>query len=347
MSMAISQSASEKMAEQLVVPLQNCLLGLQPPHSSLATTPDQSPNLSFSFDSPQEEQEPITPPGSPQFEKFPETQLSSDKTILFNVGNYQVFSRLGLGAFSEVYLGKLPNSSEYVALKLIPRDSYSQETFEREVNILRQLHHPNIVQFKDSLITEQYYVIVQEYIPDGEFLKLVASHQKEFTVLDIIALFRQCVDAVKYLHEKGFAHRDIKLENFLLDKRYTQVPIVKLCDFGFAMSCENVTTIEVDKVGSDEYLAPELIVHSDRGYDIRSCDIWALGIILYTLLVGYLPFSYDSPQTRTRMFHRIASGDLKFNQSYNPLLQQTVRGLLKTNPRQRSSLDDVLSNLFI
>lgn len=151
------------------------------------------------------------------------------------------------------------------------------------------------------------------------------------------------------MHEQGFAHRDIKLENFLVDRRNLTygVPTIKLCDFGFATRCE-LTTRDVDKCGSDEYIAPEHIVLSERGHDLRSGDIWSLGIILYALLVGHLPFTYDTPQTRLRMFQRIATGDIKFPEQDTPgarLLSQDLKrmvlGLLKQNPRQRTPLTSI------
>jgi len=152
------------------------------------------------------------------------------------------------------------------------------------------------------------------------------------------------------MHGKGFAHRDIKLENFLVDttKLINGIPTIKLCDFGFAISCSPTTPQKFRRCGSDEYIAPELIVSSEKPHSPQSSDIWSLGIILYALLVGQLPFTYDTPQNRVKMFHRIARGEINFPPPNTPGakllsedLQGMVLGLLKANPRHRTPITNI------
>lgn len=279
--------------------------------------------------------------------------VSIPDNVLFQVQNYQVLVKLGSGAFAEVYLSRSIITGKLVALKMIPTTSVLQSNFDHEVEIMRQFDHPNIVRLLDAFSTSDHHVLVQEYVPNGELLYLVTKHQKELSEEAILQLFRQCVEAIAYMHEKGFAHCDIKLENFLVDaKLLNGVPTIKLCDFGLAISCSPSSLSTYRKCGSDEYIAPELIVSSDRVYDPRSSDIWSLGIILYALLVGQLPFTYDTPQTRLKMFHRIARGEINFPASHTPgakLLSEDLKGmvlgLLKANPRHRTPISAIFPNL--
>ncbi|KAJ9076298.1 hypothetical protein DSO57_1027625 [Entomophthora muscae] len=314
------------------------------PSHSLPATPIMSPELTYAPDLPEERE--ITTPtsASPKATLFPFPILTFGPP-LFEVNGYQAVKQLGTGAFSEVYLAFSPHP---VALKMIPKTKLTLEMFEHEVEVMNLLKHPNIVELLDHFITEDHYVLVQEYVPDGELFSLAAD-RTQLSSDTILQLFRQCTEAIAYMHEQGFAHRDIKLENFLVDRSTLTygVPTIKLCDFGFATRCE-LTTRDVDKCGSDEYIAPEHIVLSERGHDLRSGDIWSLGIILYALLVGHLPFTYDTPQTRLRMFQRIATGDIKFPDQDTPgarLLSQDLKrmvlGLLKQNPRQRTPLTSI------
>ncbi|WFD00565.1 tRNA (cytidine(32)/guanosine(34)-2'-O)-methyltransferase [Malassezia yamatoensis] len=237
------------------------------------------------------------------------------------VGPYRVLSRLGTGAFSKVLLAEpLDRSSPLqgrVALKMIACkpwevDKRMRVSWIREAQVLRHISHPNIVRFVDSFRTPNHYTLVLDAIDGGELFDLLAHHQSSIAQREWLVrrIFGELASAVSWMHQHNLVHRDIKLENIMLtrtlfasqSKTLTPsmlgpIPLVRLTDFGLARFIQPDQLLQT-RCGSEEYAAPELII--GKKYDGKKTDTWALGVVLFALLTGGLPFLQDHSQPANR-----------------------------------------------
>ncbi|KAI8642694.1 kinase-like domain-containing protein [Parasitella parasitica] len=270
-----------------------------------------------------------------------------------NIGGFHIVKLLGVGAFSRVYLAS-SSQGKLVAIKTIQKgklldDPRVRSSIEREVGILNFIDHLNIVRLEATMETEQMMCIVLEYVEGGELFDFVQKmhHQLNLTntsvdEVQVKTLFLQLLNAVKYLHEHNIVHRDLKLENILIHKQSDQ-EILKITDFGLARVVDPESPLLVTRCGSEEYAAPEIVQQQD--YDGRKTDIWALGIILYSLLVGYLPFRYDRRKGErvSQLFYRIVRAEVKWPQDciISTEAKLVVQAILERDPAKRISLNDI------
>ncbi|CAG8532433.1 3011_t:CDS:10 [Ambispora leptoticha] len=212
-----------------------------------------------------------------------------------SIGNYILGEDLGQGAFGKVKLATHILTGQNVAIKIIPKIHAEQLT--GEIHHHRYLHHPNIISLLEVIPTETQIYMVLEYCKGGELFDLLNDNKGGFNEKLVRKMFSQLCKAVKYCHDRRIVHRDLKLENVLLDSNNN----VKLGDFGFARDCEINQLLE-SGCGSPGYTAPE-------------ADIWSLGVILYTLLCGELPFDYDDEEEEQVMINKILSGTYEVPES--------------------------------
>ncbi|WFD35343.1 tRNA (cytidine(32)/guanosine(34)-2'-O)-methyltransferase [Malassezia cuniculi] len=247
------------------------------------------------------------------------------------IGPYHITAKLGTGAFSKVVLAERIEGKpdiicgkphRKVALKMIACEPWKSNermrvSWVREVEVLKHVNHPSIVNFITSFRTPVHYTLVLEALDGGELFDVLAQHhgliaQREWLVRRI---FGELVSVVGWMHCNNLVHRDLKLENIMLTRPLFyqgapplrpsdlgSVPIVKITDFGLARFIENDTKLET-RCGSEEYVAPELII--GKNYDGRRTDVWALGVVLYALLTGVLPF-IEPPNEGTCMTSQIS-----------------------------------------
>lgn len=267
-------------------------------------------------------------------------------------GEYILIKTLGQGEFGKVKLGtSSKGNSSNVAIKLIKRNSIPQgsekETkIHREITALKKLRHPNIVRLVEVLQNDKYIGIVLEYAPGGELFDYITKHSR---VKEVMAckLFAQLISAIDYMHAKGLVHRDLKLENLLLDQHKN----ILVSDFGFVNSFNNnPNDLMKTSCGSPCYAAPELVVSSNP-YEGRKADVWSLGVILYSMLAGYLPFD-DDPQNPggtnlARLYHYITNTPLKFPEYIQPTPRDLLRKILVPNPKRRLNLQQVKSHSWL
>lgn len=268
-------------------------------------------------------------------------------------GDYILGSTLGEGEFGKVKLGWKKNGSQVnqAAIKLIRKDTVppkSQREIKvfREINALKILHHPNIVKLEQVIQNDKYIGIVLEYASGGELFDYILDNRslKEHVAA---RLFSQLVSGVYYLHSKGIVHRDLKLENLLLDKNKNII----ITDFGFANSFRNKgNQLMSTSCGSPCYAAPELVV-SDSKYDGRKVDVWSCGVILYAMLAGYLPWDDDSENPNsdniTRLYKYITSTPLTFPEYMPATPRDVLRRVLVADPEKRLSLAAVRSHQWL
>ncbi|KAG0171156.1 hypothetical protein DFQ30_001378 [Apophysomyces sp. BC1015] len=275
------------------------------------------------------------------------------------IWKFQIQKLLGVGAFSKVYLADDIESGKQYAIKMISKERMVNDlrvktSIEREVEILKYIDHPSIIRLEATMETDQYLCIVLEYVEGGELFDYVQKmhytaqdplHTR--TEQDVKELFFQIVQVVKWMHEHNIVHRDIKLENILLQEDAYGNLRVKLTDFGLARVVDPTAPQLTTRCGSEEYAAPEIV--QSRAYDGRQTDTWSLGVVLYALLVGYLPFTYNPSRGEkiSHMFHRIVCADIKWpfpkdtSILVNDNAKRVVERMLVRQPEKRIGLHDV------
>ncbi|WEJ95980.1 hypothetical protein PSN45_003514 [Yamadazyma tenuis] len=269
-------------------------------------------------------------------------------------GNYILGSTLGEGEFGKVKLGwrkdgKLPNQ---VAIKLIKRETLSKDTeseikTHREINSLKLLSHPNIVNLVEVMKSGKYIGIVLEYASGGELFDYILNHKYLKEPL-AKKFFAQLVSGVDYMHSKGLIHRDLKLENLLLDKNKNII----ISDFGFVNSYNLSSNNDLMKTscGSPCYAAPELVL-TPNPYNGKKVDIWSLGVILYAMLAGYLPFD-DDPSNEDgsdiiRLYHYICKTPLTFPEYITPLPRDLLRKIIVADPKKRININEIRNHTWL
>uniref|UniRef100_U3JNE3 non-specific serine/threonine protein kinase n=1 Tax=Ficedula albicollis TaxID=59894 RepID=U3JNE3_FICAL len=252
--------------------------------------------------------------------------------------NYHVLEMIGEGSFGRVYKGRRKHSAQVVALKFIPKVGRSEKelkNLQREIEIVRDLHHPNIIQMLDSFETAKEVVVVTDYA-EGELFQILEDDGSlpEDQVQTIAA---QLISALYYLHSHRILHRDMKPQNILLGKD----GVVKLCDFGFARAMSIHTMVLTSIKGTPLYMSPELV--EERPYD-HTADLWSVGCILYELFVGTPPFYTNSI---FQLVSLIIKDPVKWPVNMSPVFKSFLQGLLMKDPHQRLSWPELLSHPFI
>lgn len=193
---------------------------------------------------------------------------------------------LGKGAFGKVNLGLHRLTRKLVAIKSTNRDDIREEStkkkMQNEIDILKSLRHPSHIKLLETFSTDKHYLIVMELCPGGDLLNYVRKRRKlKEDAAKLI--FRQIMQGISYLHANGIVHRDIKLDNILLDGKGN----VKIGDFGVS---KKITQNELlfEQCGTPAYIAPEIV--RELGYKGYPVDIWSAGICLYAILYGNVPF---------------------------------------------------------
>ncbi|KAH8726336.1 kinase-like domain-containing protein [Phaeosphaeriaceae sp. PMI808] len=256
-------------------------------------------------------------------------------TDLKTVGNYTLGKLIGKGSFGKVYLAshKLSNGSR-VVLKSAKKDDAN---LAREIHHHRQFIHPHIARLYEVIVTEQLVWLVLEYCPGDELYNYLLQHGA-LEPSKVQRIFTQLVGAVSYVHNKSCVHRDLKLENILLDKHGD----VKLVDFGFTREYEGKSNYLQTWCGTVCYSAPEML--KGEKYAGEKVDIWSLGIILFALLVGELPFDEDD-ETVTKM--KILKEEPKYPENFPLLAKELCQALLSKRPILRPTLADILQNPWL
>ncbi|KAL0581434.1 hypothetical protein V5O48_000588 [Marasmius crinis-equi] len=256
-------------------------------------------------------------------------ELSSSKLRV--IGNYTLGRVIGEGAYGTVRLGTHRLTSTRVAIKQIPKEMSASLT--REIHHHRQLHHPHITQMYEVIATEKHIWIVTELCSGGELFDYLAEKGR-LTEDETRFLFGQLCLAVAYLHEKGIVHRDLKLENVLLDERCR----VKLGDFGFTREYERGALMETF-CGTTGYAAPEML--QCQRYLGPEVDIWSLGVILYCLLTGMLPFDDDDEAV---MREKVILAEFEDPEWLSDDARDLIKRILVKEPSKRLSIAQILSH---
>ncbi|KAL8485081.1 hypothetical protein ACS0TY_027396 [Phlomoides rotata] len=282
---------------------------------------------------------PETPPAPPAVTQIKRTTSSAGGSGSIILEKYQLGRLLGRGSFAKVYLGRLlDNNGAEVAVKVIDKaatlDAAMEPLILREVAAMRRLHdHPNILKLHEVMASKSKIYLVMELAQGGElFAKL--NRCRRFSESTARKYFQQVVSALRFCHQNGVFHRDIKPQNLLLD----QNGLLKITDFGLsALSDQKRDGLIYTACGTPAYTAPEVVYR--KGYDGEKADAWSCGVLLYAFLVGSLPFDDCNLSNMYRAMHRRA---FEFPDWVSKPAKIVIYRLMDPNPNTRLSLDDLV-----
>jgi serine/threonine protein kinase len=262
------------------------------------------------------------------------------------VGKYDLYGTLGEGAFGKVKYAVNTETNEAVAIKILDKDKIQSRNMgaqiKKEISIMKMINHHHVVAVKDVFATSAKIFIVLEFVGGGELFDKIANEGK-LPEDKARFYFRQLVEGLEHCHSNGICHRDLKPENLLLDTDGN----LKISDFGF--STLNIGDADGDggqraellhtTCGTPNYVAPEVL--GKDGYDGKKADVWSIGVILYVLLAGYLPFDEN---TMAALFSKIKSADYEFPDWFSPEARDLISTILVPDPHKRPRISELKSH---
>lgn len=279
---------------------------------------------------------------------IPSNFLISTKEIIARfphnkrVGHYLLGRKLGEGSFAKVKEGLHTLTGQKVAIKVIDKkkakeDAYVSKNMRREGKLLQMIIHPNIIQLYELMETENSYYLVTELCEGGDLMDYICA-RKYLSEVCTRKFIRQIISAVDYLHRIGILHRDLKIENLLLDKNLN----IKLIDFGLS----NYTKSElcITQCGSPAYAAPELLAHKKYGSKV---DVWSIGVNMYAMLTGNLPFTVE-PFNIKSLYNKMMKNEMNaIPEHLSKSGEELLRKLLNPDPTKRISLKEAMEHSWL
>ncbi|XP_067370895.1 calcium/calmodulin-dependent protein kinase type II delta chain isoform X17 [Channa argus] len=259
---------------------------------------------------------------------------------------YQLYEELGKGAFSVVRRCIKKSTGQEYAAKIINTKKLSardHQKLEREARICRLLKHPNIVRLHDSISEEGFHYLVFDLVTGGELFEDIVAREY-YSEADASHCINQILESVSHIHQHDIVHRDLKPENLLLASKMKGAA-VKLADFGLAIEVQGEQQAWFGFAGTPGYLSPEVLRKDPYG---KPVDIWACGVILYILLVGYPPF-WDEDQHK--LYQQIKAGAYDFPSpewdTVTPEAKNLINQMLTINPAKRITADQALKHPWV
>ena len=249
------------------------------------------------------------------------------------IGDFKIGRKIGQGTFSKVCQGVHIPTGEKVAIKILPKNQIKEKSdkirIEKEISLQKKLHHQNIIQQYSILDTESSIYIITEYCSGGELFDYIVS-KRRLQEIEACRIFQQLINGLEYLHKQKICHRDLKPENLLFDSKHN----LKIADFG--LSNDYLYGKLSTPCGSPCYAAPEMV--TGKKYYGDTVDIWSSGIVLYSMVCGYLPFEDDSQSV---LFHKIAKGLFIMPSFLSNSCKDLIKNILVTNPKKRYGFEDI------
>ncbi|XP_043912573.1 calcium/calmodulin-dependent protein kinase type II subunit gamma isoform X11 [Protopterus annectens] len=259
---------------------------------------------------------------------------------------YQLYEELGKGAFSVVRRCVKKSTGQEYAAKIINTKKLSardHQKLEREARICRLLKHPNIVRLHDSISEEGFHYLVFDLVTGGELFEDIVAREY-YSEADASQCIHQILESVNHIHQHDIVHRDLKPENLLLASK-CKGAAVKLADFGLAIEVQGDQQAWFGFAGTPGYLSPEVLRKDPYG---KPVDIWACGVILYILLVGYPPF-WDEDQHK--LYQQIKAGAYDFPSpewdTVTPEAKNLINQMLTINPAKRITAEQALKHPWV
>ena len=258
------------------------------------------------------------------------------------LSNYLIQHKIGEGSFSKVKLAINKITNEKVAIKIISKNKLMKTDkirIEREIKILKSISHQNIIKFKSAFEDSHFYFLVMEYCDYKELFHFIIKSKKiEKEKASII--FFQLINALNYLHNKKICHRDLKPENILINEKNLKIKII---DFGLSNYFKPENNYILNSAcGSPSYAAPEMI--KNKPYNAKKVDIWSLGITLYVMLCGHLPFE---DKNSLKLFKKILSFKLDYNgEDMDEITKNLLDKMLCKDFQKRIDIKDIIKHPF-
>lgn len=266
------------------------------------------------------------------------------------VGKYEIGKTLGEGTFGKVKYAINSETDERVAIKVLDKEKIQKQNMgaqiKREISIMKMVRNPHVVLLKEVLASRTKIFIVLELVTGGELFDKIVSEGR-FNEETARFYFRQLIGGVLYCHSQGVCHRDLKPENLLLDENED----LKISDFGLSALYDQSNLDETDQsraallhttCGTPNYVAPEVL--ADKGYDGRAADVWSIGVILYVLLAGFLPF--DEP-TMSALFRKIQKAEFSYPSWFSEPVRSILDRILVSDPETRATLKDLQTDPWV
>ncbi|CAF0784598.1 unnamed protein product [Rotaria sordida] len=256
-------------------------------------------------------------------------------------GYYELQKTIGNGGFGKVKQAIHLLTGEHVAIKIIDKAKLGSDVarIALEIKAMKDLRHQHICQLYQVIETDEYYFLVLEYFCNGELFDYIVNRNR-LSEEQARHFFRQIVSAVAYMHKKGYCHRDLKPENLLLDRREN----LKLIDFGLCAQPKGGINLAYlgTACGSPAYAAPEIIAGTNYRGDVA--DVWSLGVLLYALLCGSLPFDDENIAS---MYAKIQNGVYHIPPWLSQESIALLRLMLQVDPTKRIRIDDLLRHRWL
>lgn len=259
------------------------------------------------------------------------------------IGKYQIGHTLGKGAFSVVKMALSAETDQKFAIKILTKENVTTkeelERFEREVKVIIKMEHPGIIKIHDFIIDENYFYLVMDYCPGGTLLSKTENMLGQIISLEEIAkpIFKQLLETISYIHDSGIAHRDLKLENILLDDNGS----IKIIDFGFSRFVGPGQMV-VTPCGSPAFAAPEIV--SGLEYDGMIADMWSVGVILFSLVTGELPWNSTN---QAQLFNQIRNAIFDIPDYVSPQCADLIKKFLVPEPMTRLTAKQAMSHPWL
>eukprot|EP00826_Nyctotherus_ovalis_P048769 TRINITY_DN577_c0_g1_i22.p1 TRINITY_DN577_c0_g1~~TRINITY_DN577_c0_g1_i22.p1 ORF type:complete len:379 (+),score=78.89 TRINITY_DN577_c0_g1_i22:105-1241(+) len=258
------------------------------------------------------------------------------------IKNYEIKAQLGSGAYAAVKSSVHKTTGQIVAIKIYEKykliSSQRKNCVNREVRVLRNISHPNIVKFYEAIETPREVCIVMELVKGDSLLHYIKhKSEKRLPEYEAIRIFKQVLSAIEYCHKMNIVHRDIKMENILLDDRLD----AKLIDFGFSTWAMPSQRLKIF-CGTPSYMAPEIVNKKD--YYGPPADMWSLGILLYAMLCGHFPFRAS---TEFELYRHISKGLFNIPAHVSEAAKKLIYKLLVVEPRRRMTAERASSDPYL
>ncbi|XP_071087123.1 serine/threonine-protein kinase PLK4-like isoform X1 [Haliotis cracherodii] len=258
-----------------------------------------------------------------------------------SIEDYQVLNLLGKGGFACVYRARSNKTGQEVAIKMIDKKLMKAANMvvrvRKEVEIHSRLKHPAVLELYNYFEDSNYVYLVLEICHNGELQRYLKTNCKVLTEDEARHFMKQIVEGMLYLHSHGILHRDLTLSNLLLSKNMN----VKIGDFGLATQLSVPDEKHFTMCGTPNYISPEVAMRAAHGLET---DVWSLGCMLYTFLVGQPPFDTDAVK---KTLNRVISAEYDLPEHLSREARDLIQGLLRKNPKERIPIQEILSHPFM
>ena len=255
------------------------------------------------------------------------------------LGDYIIKNAIGKGTFSEVRLGIHKNSGKKVAIKILDKTKMIEKEdlvrIVREIQMLSEMDNENVIKIYQIFEDEKNFLIIMEYCEGGELFNYIVKKQK-IPENEASYFFYQIIKGIEYIHSKKIAHRDLKPENLLLDKNNK----IKIIDFGLSNYFDGTKKLSTP-CGSPCYASPEMV--SGKKYNGFYIDVWAIGIVLFAMLCGYLPFEDEKNEI---LFKQILSAKIDYPDHLSDLSKDMLQKIIVVDPDKRIKIREIKQHPF-